>query len=180
MTAVDADLEHCEGMGALNFLALDDLSIDQEGGVIHSDSILARPVHVDLPALPQGVPDKDGPFLLAVEASDKKWVILTDPEENPLLVFDADAYLRAVLFAKSNNLNPHQFCFRPLIIRDGATHLGRCLKHLSMQPAHQNDDVIDRDLILLWNDQSRRILTGADILGRLLRGIVPVEKTHTT
>ena len=32
------------------------------------------------------------------------------------------------------------------------------------------DDVIDLDLILVWGRQ-RRIITGADILGRLLRGI---------
>jgi len=30
--------------------------------------------------------------------------------------------------------------------------------------------VIDNDLILCW-DKKRRIITGADILGRLLRGI---------
>jgi hypothetical protein len=31
------------------------------------------------------------------------------------------------------------------------------------------DDVIDHDLILLWADE-KRVITGADILGRLLRG----------
>ena len=30
--------------------------------------------------------------------------------------------------------------------------------------------MIDRDLILFWG-QERRIITGADLLGRLLRGI---------
>ena len=32
------------------------------------------------------------------------------------------------------------------------------------------DDVIDDDLILIWTDE-KRVITGADILGRLLRGI---------
>jgi hypothetical protein len=32
------------------------------------------------------------------------------------------------------------------------------------------DDVIDNDLILLWSDD-KRVITGTDILGRLLRGI---------
>jgi hypothetical protein len=31
------------------------------------------------------------------------------------------------------------------------------------------DDVIDHDLILLWSDE-KRVITGADILGRLMRG----------
>jgi metal transporter CNNM len=32
------------------------------------------------------------------------------------------------------------------------------------------DDVIDNDLILVWGEE-KRIITGSDILGRLLRGI---------
>jgi hypothetical protein len=35
---------------------------------------------------------------------------------------------------------------------------------------HAEDDVIDNDIILIWGNE-RRIITGADILGRLLRGI---------
>lgn len=38
-------------------------------------------------------------------------------------------------------------------------------------PEHSQDDVVDHDVILLWN-KTRRIITGGDILGRLLRGIV--------
>jgi metal transporter CNNM len=34
--------------------------------------------------------------------------------------------------------------------------------------------VIDNDLILVWDSQ-KRIITGADLLGRLLRGIAIVE-----
>ena len=36
---------------------------------------------------------------------------------------------------------------------------------------HPEDDVIDNDLILVWGEE-KRIITGADLLGRLLRGIV--------
>jgi metal transporter CNNM len=35
--------------------------------------------------------------------------------------------------------------------------------------------VVDEDLILLWTDAEKRIITGADILGRLLRGITRAE-----
>ena len=41
-------------------------------------------------------------------------------------------------------------------------------------PERPDDDVIDNDLILVWGSQ-RRIITGADLLGRLLRGIATVE-----
>ena len=39
---------------------------------------------------------------------------------------------------------------------------------------HPEDDVIDNDLILVWGKQ-KRIITGSDILGRLLRGISSQE-----
>ena len=35
--------------------------------------------------------------------------------------------------------------------------------------------MIEHDLILVWSGQ-RRIITGSDLLGRLLRGIATVEK----
>jgi hypothetical protein len=45
---------------------------------------------------------------------------------------------------------------------------------MKVVPEHADDDVIDNDLILVWGDQ-KRIITGADLLGRLLRGIVAVD-----
>jgi hypothetical protein len=39
-----------------------------------------------------------------------------------------------------------------------------------VRPKHPEDDVIDNDLILVWGKQ-KRIITGSDLLGRLLRGI---------
>ena len=38
------------------------------------------------------------------------------------------------------------------------------------------DDVIENDIILLWAEY-KRVITGADILGRLLRGIA-VHEIH--
>ena len=37
------------------------------------------------------------------------------------------------------------------------------------------DDVIDDDLILIWGKEEKRIITGSDILGRLMRGIARRE-----
>jgi hypothetical protein len=45
---------------------------------------------------------------------------------------------------------------------------------MTVKPKHPEDDVIDDDLILVWGGQ-RRIITGADLLGRLLRGIAAKE-----
>jgi metal transporter CNNM len=41
---------------------------------------------------------------------------------------------------------------------------------MKVKANHPEDDVIDNDLILIWGEQ-KRIITGSDILGRLLRGI---------
>ena len=38
-------------------------------------------------------------------------------------------------------------------------------------------DVADDDLILMWSSE-RRVMTGADILGRLLRGIAMRDILH--
>jgi metal transporter CNNM len=48
--------------------------------------------------------------------------------------------------------------------------LGDVMGRLKVRQKHPEDDVIDNDLILVWGKQ-KRIITGSDILGRLLRGI---------
>ena len=59
----------------------------------------------------------------------------------------------------------------PIIITDMRTPLGSVIGRMRVKPEHPEDDVIDNDLILVWGDE-KRIITGADLLGRLLRGIV--------
>ena len=50
------------------------------------------------------------------------------------------------------------------------TKIGDVLPRLRIDRQHPGDDVIDEDLILVWG-RERRVITGSDILGRLLRGI---------
>jgi len=57
---------------------------------------------------------------------------------------------------------------------DTQTRLGDVIGHLKVVPERPDDDVIDNDLILVWGSQ-RRIITGPDLLVRLLRGITIVE-----
>ena len=63
---------------------------------------------------------------------------------------------------------------RPDIVSDMHTRLGEVIERLTLTPEHLEDDVIDNDLILIWGEQ-KRIITGADLLGRLLRGIATIE-----
>ena len=45
---------------------------------------------------------------------------------------------------------------------------------MKVTPERPGDDVINHDMILVWGEQ-RRIITGADLLGRLLRDIATTE-----
>jgi hypothetical protein len=82
---------------------------------------------------------------------------------------DADHFLRDVLFNKAA-LDLEVYWHRPVIVSDMNTRLGDVMGRLKVRQKHPEDDVIDNDLILVWGKQ-KRIITGSDILGRLLRGI---------
>ncbi len=170
MEAKEADLKETEGRGALNFLALDDLPLAREGEPVDPLSVISLPVNLDLPVLPACRPSKDDPFVQRVEASGRKWVILCDEEETPLLVLDADEFLRG-LFLHDEDFRPYACCHRPILVTDPELPVGRVLRRLSVEPEEPGDDVIDQDLILLWTEDQRRVVTGADLLGFMLRGI---------
>ena len=82
---------------------------------------------------------------------------------------DADGFLRAAIFDYPE-AHPEDYCHVPIVVKDNTRKLGEMLQLLEIQPESKDDDVIDRDIILLWS-QKKQIITGADILGRLLRGI---------
>lgn len=170
MEAAEADLKVREGQGALNFLTLDDLPLGSEGEPVDPLSIITLPLQVDLPVIPHCEPKADDPFVRLVERSGHKWVILCDEQETPLLVLDADEFLR-MLFLRTAEFNPYQCCHRPIVVKDPALPVGTVLRQLSVDIPAPEHDVIDKDLILLWADGHRRVVTGADLLGFMLRGI---------
>ncbi|MBF0288899.1 MAG: DUF21 domain-containing protein [SAR324 cluster bacterium] len=168
--AEESDIGKLEGLGALNFLKLDDLKITEEGETVHPMSIITLPIQVDLPVFPEITKNPSDSFLQQVYASKKKWVILTDPDEVPRLVLNADAFLIEALYGTSD-VDPYRYCHRPIVVTDSSTKLGPVIQKLKVYPQHPEDDVIDYDLILYWNEE-KRIITGADLLGRLFRGLI--------
>jgi CBS domain containing-hemolysin-like protein len=164
------EVSRVEGMGAINFLRLDDVAIAQEGEIVDPDSILQFPFEKDRPIFPLFQETDREAFLNRLARSGKKWLVLTDPEDQPRLMLDADSFLRAALFA-NGEINPLPHCHRPIIRTDSTALLGEVMRQLTVHPERAGDDVIDHDVILLWGPE-RRIITGADILGRLMRGIV--------
>ena len=172
--AEESDIGRLEGLGALNFLYLDDLKMTQEGETVHPQSVIALPLNSDLPRFPRFMRDPADPFLQRVYASHKKWVILTGPEGLPKLVLNAGAFLKDVLYQKKEEFDPYRYCHLPLVVVDPHITLGQVIQNFKVSPEHAEDDVIDKDLILFWGEE-KRIITGADLLGRLLRGVVSQE-----
>lgn len=167
--AEESDIDRIEGLGALNFLAFDDLLPTQEGEPVDPKSIIGLPVKDGRVEFPPYAASADDPFIQRINASGKKWVIITDSEDQPRLVLNANAFLRNVL-SRGEALDPSAYTHSPLLIRNDNTLLGKALSQLKVKSERDTDDVIDEDLILLWGLE-KRVITGADILGRLLRGI---------
>lgn len=168
---VGTEISHVEAVGAINFLALDDLPVGQEGELLDPQSVIRLAFRNGRPVFPKITRSVEDPFLQQIAACDKKWVVLVDEVDEPRLVASAPALLRAALFGQEP-FDPIRSCHYPLVVRDPHLPLGQTLTRLTVRPERVGDDVIDEDLILVWGKERPRIITGSDLLGRLLRRIV--------
>jgi metal transporter CNNM len=171
------DLSLLETTGAINFLKLDDILLANEGELIDPKSIILIETDSNGQAIfPSYDTIATDPFIQAINCSGKKWVILVNKNNNkPLHLLDADQFLRSFLYGETP-VNILHYCHRPIVLTDEKLLLGYAILNLKVHAKNTEDDVIDNDVILLWND-TKRIITGADILGRLLRGIVMTVST---
>jgi hypothetical protein len=167
--AEETDVDRLEGIGALNFLALDDIAVTQEGEHVDPHSVIRLPTKEGMPVFPEFERYAEDPFLQDVNSSAMKWVIIVDERNVPSMVLNANSFLRDALFG-TEPINPYIHCHRPIVVTDPGTLLGKVLSKLKVYPKSDIDDVIDEDLILIWSEE-KLVITGADILGRLLRGI---------
>ena len=171
--AEGTDVGRLEATGALNFLDLDDIAVLEEGEPVDPRSIISLPIVSGWPVLPVFERTPSDSFLQQLDASGRKWVIFVDDSGAPRMVLDAHHFLRDVLFNEVS-VGPEPYWHRPIVITGMSTRLGDVIGLMKMKPKHPEDDVIDHDLILVWGKQ-KRIITGADLLGRLLRGITTRE-----
>lgn len=84
----------------------------------------------------------------------------------PYTVLNANGFLRNALMG---NANPVSYCHRRTVFTNTSILLGKVLSKFKVRQGSDSDDIVDDDLILVWLQQSR-VITGADFLGRLLRG----------
>jgi metal transporter CNNM len=169
------EISRVEGIGAMNFFTLDDQPLWKEGDQVDPDSVLQVDFRGDLPVFPSVRADPDDPFLNRVQRSGRRWVVLVDQDEDPRLVMDSDEFVRDAIF-NPDGFRPLLHCHRPILVRHAGTRLGSVLPSFEARPGDGEGEVVDRDIILLWDEEGhRRVITGADILGRLLRGIARSE-----
>jgi hypothetical protein len=171
--ASESEIDRVEGRGALNFLALDDLPVRLEGEPVNPESIVELEFRNGKPMFPEIEPSNTDPFLDRILSAGTKWSILVDRSGEPGMVVNADSFLRDALFGP-RPFNPYAHCHRPVVIKDSKAALGDAIARLKVIPERTGDDVIDEDVILYWADE-KRVITGSDILGRLLRGIAQQE-----
>ncbi len=176
--ASGGDIGRVEATGARNFLDLDDVPVTDEGEPVHPLSIISLPLADQRCILPKFDRSPDDPFLRQLDASGKKWVIVTDLGGEPVFVLDSHYFLRDALFNQLES-NPGAYWHRPIVVRDMQTRLGDVIGRMTLAPERPGDDVIHHDMILVWGAQ-RRIITGSDLLGRLLRDIVTLDTANTT
>ena len=163
-----------EATGAQNFLDLDDVSVCDEGEFIDVKSIISLPVSNERCVLPEFKRSPEDPFLRQVDASGMKWVIITDAAtDEPAFVLDAHHFLRDALFNQLE-MDTSAYWHRPIVVRDPKAKLGDVIGQMRVVQQTPDDDLIENDLILVWSTR-KRIITGSDLLGRLLRGIATVE-----
>ena len=72
-------------------------------------------------------------------------------------------------------VDPYEHCHRPIVVKDPMKPLGHIILALKEGLEVLSDKAIEKDIVLLWTDERRQVITGADLLGRLLRGIDPAS-----
>ena len=164
------EIDHIEGTGAINFLSLDDLTIAQESEDIHPDSIIKLPTQNGEILFPSFLPTPNDQFIQKINQSGKKWIILTSEKNKPALLLDADGFIRSALFC-NDCVKIEDHCHTPIIVEDKNTTLGKIILNFKNKENVHSDMPYEKDIVLYWTKDVKRIITGADILGRLLKGI---------
>ena len=157
----------------MNFLAIDDLLVIDEGETIDPESLLTLKEQKGRMVFPEFSRTKEDPFIQAVARSHKKWVVISDVLGKPRYVLDADKFLREALLAP-DTFCPWSCCHVPIIVKDHSLSLGDVILQLKSRSFRTDDETIDKDVVLVWGEE-KKIITGADILGRLLKGVTTPE-----
>ena len=171
MEGNDNEIDHIEGTGAINFFSLDDQKVTEAGETVNLDSIIQLKSENGNIIFPNNINSpRDNPFFQQINKSGEKWIIFTNEQGEPKLVLDADGFIRSEVFGDQSD-GILAYCYVPIVIKDEHAKMGKLLKSLRAKVENHSEAPIDADLVLYWTDTNKRIITGADIFGKLLKGI---------
>jgi hypothetical protein len=142
--------------------------VGDEGSILDPNSIVrlsATGGRLELPA--PGTPGWSA-FIGQVQASERRWVVLTDSADAPRLLLDADRFLRAAFSSSESDLDPRDYCVEPVVTTNPNDTLEKVLGNAKVPET----DSTERGIILLWGKQ-KRIITHYDVLKRLFQGVLP-------
>jgi hypothetical protein len=106
-----------------------------------------------------------------VNASRCKWVVITDTRHHPRLLLNANSFLRSVLM-EGNAHDPMRHCHQPLVVTNAETKLETVLLgEIQLHARRPDGEGLHPTLALLWTPHDKCLLTGADLLEYLLRGV---------
>ena len=168
-----SEVGRVEAIGAINFLALDDLVVQDQGKPLDTNSIVQLPFDKDRPVFPGHDRSQDDPFIRKLAASRKKWIVLTDDAAQPRLLLNANAFLRDFLVLGSD-VALGDYCHRPAVVTRPTETLDKALGILATLRAQ--DAGHDETVMLLWSPGVKRMITGSDVLRCLLSGMGEHEK----
>lgn len=179
ISETSSEISANEGRGALNFLDLDDRFVSLEGNTINAKTVYSFPSQLDLPSLPTPNTEEGMKFINSLKKHPKMMAIIINEQGLPKLVVETTEYL-SMLYSQGEDADIYSCCHRPVVVSDPKATLDTVLGELVVEADDKNDDVVDRDVILYWTETEKRIVTGADIFGRLLRGIAKREDSVLT
>ena len=173
LDASDSEMEKLEGQGALNFLTIDDMYVKDEGEIIDPDTIIKMDDSSFTSETNLGnIPDE---VIIKLLKTKKKWGILISSDDFPQYALNIDPLIKDY-YLKKHDLQVKDFCHEPILVTDPSQKLGDTILNFKVIQEHGEDDVVDFDTIIYWTPKLRKIITGADVLGRLLRGAIKTRK----
>ena len=168
-----SEVGRVEAIGAINFLALDDLVVQDQGKPLDTNSIVQLPFDEDRPVFPAHDRSQYDPFIRKLAASRKKWIVLTDDDAQPRLLLNANAFVRDFLVLGSD-VTISDYCHRPAVVTRPKETLDKALGILAT--LRTQDAGHDETVMLLWSPGVKRMITGSDVLRCLLSGMGEHEK----
>jgi len=158
----ETNISKIESKGIINFLELDKVAIGNLGNVIESTSVIqinTENVEVQFPELNTIEFES---IVKKINNSSKKWIIITNNNDQPLYV------LNSLDFAKDLAKNIEvssllDYCHKPLVYKSGSHTF-----HYVMETLHKELSKV----VLVWQENDRRIITNRDALRLILKGII--------